>query len=164
MTTDAGGNINCSLAVAGLAAGDKVSATATDGSNNTSEFGGNRIVESLALVKRAFDLNGTPIAGGDSLPKGAVIAWLLYVSNPCPAVTDVSLRDMLDPAFAFVPGTLRSDNSLAACPIGGCTNLHDAAIFAAASAGTAASDAVDADALSRSAAKIYAVVLTVRLR
>ena len=183
VTTDASGNINTSLAVAGLAVGDKITATATDGSNNTSEFGGNQIVESLALVKRAFDLNGAPIASGQVLPKGAVIKWLLYVSNPGPAVTDVSLRDVLDPAFAYVPGTLRFDNSIAACSIGGCTSPQDSAIFAGASAGTAASDAADGDALSRSGAtielgnqnvangqlniaagKIYAVVFTVRLR
>lgn len=44
LIADANGNFNGSLTVSGLVNGDKLTATATDGSNNTSEFGPNYTV------------------------------------------------------------------------------------------------------------------------
>jgi uncharacterized repeat protein (TIGR01451 family) len=44
LTTDGSGNISGSLTVSGIAGGDRITGTATDGSNNTSEFGANVIV------------------------------------------------------------------------------------------------------------------------
>jgi hypothetical protein len=41
LTADASGNFSGSLTVSGVAVGDRITATATDGSNNTSEFGAN---------------------------------------------------------------------------------------------------------------------------
>jgi uncharacterized repeat protein (TIGR01451 family) len=41
LTSDANGNFSGTLTVSGLAAGDRITGTATDGSNNTSEFGAN---------------------------------------------------------------------------------------------------------------------------
>jgi len=41
LTTDASGTFSGALAVSGVAAGDRITGTATDGSNNTSEFGAN---------------------------------------------------------------------------------------------------------------------------
>ena len=41
LTSDANGNFSGSLTVSGLAAGDRITGTATDGSSNTSEFGAN---------------------------------------------------------------------------------------------------------------------------
>ena len=50
VTADASGNFSASLAVSGLSSGDKVTATATDASNNTSEFGPNATVTTAAIV------------------------------------------------------------------------------------------------------------------
>jgi uncharacterized repeat protein (TIGR01451 family) len=41
LTSDANGNFSGSITVSGLAVGDRITGTATDGSNNTSEFGAN---------------------------------------------------------------------------------------------------------------------------
>jgi hypothetical protein len=46
VTTNASGNISATLTVTGLAPGDRITGTATDGSNNTSEFGANFTVTS----------------------------------------------------------------------------------------------------------------------
>ncbi len=43
-TADANGNFGGSLTVSGLSVGDRITGTATDGSNNTSEFSANRLV------------------------------------------------------------------------------------------------------------------------
>ena len=56
--------------------------------------------------------------------------FLLYIDNPGGAVSDVSVRDILEPGFAYVPGSIRTDGTLsssATCPGGVC---DDAAIFA----------------------------------
>ena len=50
LTANASGNFSGTLTVSGLALGDRVTATATDGSNNTSEFGVNVTVAGTAPV------------------------------------------------------------------------------------------------------------------
>jgi parallel beta-helix repeat protein len=50
LTADASGNFSGSLSVSGLSVGDAVTATATDTSNNTSEFGANRTVAGAYAV------------------------------------------------------------------------------------------------------------------
>ena len=50
LTANASGNFSGTLTVSGLALGDRVTATATDGSNNTSEFGVNATVAGTAPV------------------------------------------------------------------------------------------------------------------
>lgn len=110
---------------------------------------------SRSIVKRAFEADGTPIPSGATVPAGKIVKFLLYVPNLGPAATDVSIRDLLDPAFAYVPGSLRMDASLVAgavCPGGAC---DDAAIFAQVDAagtpvgdGDAATPPLDADAAS----------------
>ncbi|MBE0606319.1 MAG: DUF2341 domain-containing protein [Deltaproteobacteria bacterium] len=47
LTADGSGNVSGSLTVGGLAVGDRITGTATDGSNNTSEFGANFFVTAL---------------------------------------------------------------------------------------------------------------------
>jgi uncharacterized repeat protein (TIGR01451 family) len=60
LTADGSGNFSGSLTVSGLAGGDRITGTATDGSNNTSEFGANVIVTALvyqpdAMIKLASE-------------------------------------------------------------------------------------------------------------
>ena len=51
LTADTNGNFSGSLEVSDLHAGDKVTATATDANNNTSEFGANATVTGLMIIK-----------------------------------------------------------------------------------------------------------------
>ena len=99
----------------------------------------------LALFKRAFSLDGTPIPMGSTLPKGVEFNFLLYINNQNEARTDVSIQDVLDPAFAYQPGTIRDDNTVVACAAAACTPAEEAAIFAAVTAAPLLSDAVDGD-------------------
>ena len=50
LTTDANGNFNGTLTVSGIAKGDKITATATDTSNNTSEFGPNILTAGITVT------------------------------------------------------------------------------------------------------------------
>jgi len=135
---------------AGVVDGSMLSATATLGSN-TSEFSGNvTVTAGLEIYKRAFLPDGTPIASGTTMPQGVEFVFMLYINNLYGAVSDVSIRDILDPLFAFQPGTIRVDNSVAACALQACTPAEEAAIFVSASAALPLSDAVDADTASYS--------------
>jgi len=140
----------------------------------------------LALVKRAFTTTGTPIADGASLPRGTLVKFMIYVNNNTTfPVTDMSVRDVLDPLFAYQAGTIKVDNAVAACAAAACTGAEEAAIFASADAQAARTDAVDADVASYSAATttidagnqnvangqldvaastVWAVVVTVRMQ
>ncbi len=156
LTADAGGNFGGSLAAPGLVAGNTITGTATDGSNNTSEFGSQRAVGTLAIVKRAFRLDGTPIPTGTVVPTAVPFRFLLYISNPGPAVADVSLKDVLDPAFAYVPGSIRYAGTAPACALPTCTPAEEGAVFAAANSGTVGTDAPDGDVVSVAGATIDA--------
>ncbi|MGB8326774.1 MAG: SdrD B-like domain-containing protein [Steroidobacteraceae bacterium] len=151
LTTDVNGNFAGNLTVSGLLASDRITATATDASNNTSEFAANFIASQLGIVKRAFWLDGTPIASGATIPSGVSFYYLLYISNRDAARTDVSLSDVLDPAFQYQTGTIRTQNTTAACAASACTAGEEATIFADASSGTLRSDTVDGDIASYSA-------------
>ena len=105
-------------------------------------------------MKRAFRLDGTPIPNGTVVAKGALVKFVLYVNNPGPPVPDMSLRDVLDPGFAYLGGTLKTDNSQAACATGTCSGVEEAAIYTAVNGGAAATDALDGDVASRSGATI----------
>ena len=183
LTADAAGGFAGTLAAPGLAVGDLITATATDASNNTSEFGPQRAVAAPVIVKRAFRLDGTAIPSGTVVAKGALFKFLLYIDNPGPAVPDVSLRDALDAGFAYLGGTARFDDSQPTCATGTCSAAEEAAIFAAASVGTAATDALDGDTVSESGGvitagdqgvangqltiaggRVYALVFTVRMQ
>jgi hypothetical protein len=183
LTTDASGNVRGSVPAGVLVVGDEIAATATDAANNTSEFGGWRVVRPLNVVKRAFFLDGTPVADASVLPKGTLVRFMLYVSNPGPAVPDVSLQDALDPSFAFTAGSLRFTNAPASCADITCTPAEEGAILAAATAGTVGTEAVGDDvvgvagtivhagnqvvanqALDLATLKVWAVVFTVRMQ
>lgn len=110
----------------------------------------------LVIVKRAFQLDGTPIPNTTVVPKGVAFRFLIYIGNPGGALTDVSLRDVLDPGFAYLGGSIRTSNSVAACASDPCTAVEEAAILAAANAGAPGSDALDGDAVSVSGSSLYA--------
>jgi hypothetical protein len=105
-------------------------------------------VRPLTLVKRGFLPGGTAIPTGTTVPSGTNVSFLLYVYNAGTAVTDVSLQDVLDPLFAYVPGSIRYDATAGTCAAATCTPAEEAAIFAAAAAGTVGTDPVNADVVS----------------
>jgi hypothetical protein len=149
LTSDANGNFSGSLDVTGkgLNSGDKITGTATDGLNNTSEFGPNMLVSplTLAIVKQAWDLNGTAPLTSLTAPVGSTIVFLIYVKNTLAIpVTDVRINDLLDQTgFDYVTGSLV--RTLAASPPA--DTATDKQIFDATDpgTGTALSDAVDGD-------------------
>jgi hypothetical protein len=188
-TTAADGTFDCTVAVPGavpFAVGDLVAGTATDATGSTSEVGADVAVVAApvpAIVKRAILLDGTPLADGVTVPRGTRIKFLLYINNRVGAIADVSLVDTLDSGFAYIANSIRSSNAVAACAAPVCTSAEEAAIFAAANAGPAGSDAVDADTVSFTGGvvragnqvvantqldiagvKVYALVFTVRVQ
>ncbi len=156
----ADGSFDCDLTVppaVALSVGDEITCTTLDASSNTSEFGLNTTVFSpTKIVKRAFQLDGTPIVSGSTLPRGTPVRFLLYIDNPAGAISDVSLEDVLAPLFAYQANSMRVDSSLlssVACPGGVC---DEAVIFDSADLGSARTDAVDSDVVDQSGATIHA--------
>jgi len=136
-------------APAGLVIGEDLSAISIDTTNDTSEFGPNvTVAVPDNIIKRAFLPDGTPVTDGASLPVGVEFKFLLYINNKDGASNDASIRDVLDPLFAFQPGTLQVDNSIAACALVACTPAEENAILTSAIATPFLSDIVDADVMS----------------
>ncbi|MEZ4648027.1 MAG: DUF2341 domain-containing protein [Candidatus Eisenbacteria bacterium] len=135
-------------APAWLTTADLITATATDASGNTSEFSGVAAIDQHTIVKRTFSESGTALTSGASAPRGAIVRFLLYVNNWGGAFTDLSVEDILDPGFEYVPGTIRIDNSVSACSVDGCTTPDEAAIYASVAAQSPGTDAVDGDGVS----------------
>ena len=103
---------------------------------------------SLGIVKLAFWPDGTPIPTGATIPSGVEFKYLLYVNNPGAMISDVTVRDVLDPAFVYQAGTIRADNSLANCAAATCIPAEELAIFTAVDAAALLTDAADADVAS----------------
>ncbi len=103
---------------------------------------------SLNIVKLAFWPDGTPIPTGATIPSGVEFKYFLYVNNPSAVISDVTVRDVLDPAFVYQAGTIRADNSLANCAAATCIPAEELAIFAAVDAAALLTDAADADVAS----------------
>jgi hypothetical protein len=103
---------------------------------------------SLDIVKRAFWPDGTPIPTGATIPSGIEFKYMLYVNNRGVARTDVTVRDALDPAFQYQPGTIQVDNSLGECAAAACTAVEEQAIFAAVDGAAVLTDAIDGDVAS----------------
>jgi len=150
LTSDANGNFSGSLDVTGkgLNSGDKITSTATDGLNNTSEFGPNMLVSPLTLtiVKQAWDLNGSaPLGSPVTAPAGVPLIFLIYVkNNTAIPVTDIRINDILDQTgFDYVSGSLV--RTLAASPPA--DTATDKQLFDATDpgTGTALSDNLDGD-------------------
>ncbi len=155
--------VQLTLLGSGLGLGDYLSATATDPTSGTSEFSVNAAF-ALKIVKRAFQLDGTPIASGSTLPAGVPVKFLLYVDNPGTTLSDASLQDVLNVLFAYEPGSIKVDDSLdsaTVCPGGVC---NEVTIFAKVDgtpnvcgmSGSECTDTQDTDPVSLSGTTIHA--------
>ena len=131
---------------------DMNGATAGLWNNNAPELGALETVGScspgLAIVKQAWDPNGTAPLASLTAPVGSTIVFLIYVKNTTAGpVTDLRINDSLDrTAFQYQVGSMVRTNSAAPPP----DSATDLAIFnaTAAGTGTGVSDAVDGDVAS----------------
>jgi uncharacterized repeat protein (TIGR01451 family) len=103
----------------------------------------------MALNKMAFLANGTQLTSGAVLPRGTEVRFVIYVDNPTLfPISDVSIQDVLDPAFAYQAGSMKVDNSLS-------SGATQAQIYSTVNAVAGnVSDAVDGDVGSVSGATI----------
>jgi len=100
------------------------------------------IPTSMSLNKMAFLNNGTQLTSGDTLPRGTEVKFVIYIDNTTAVgMSDVSIQDVLDPAFAYQLSSMLYTNS----PPTGAT---PAQIYAAVNAGTPATDAINDDVAS----------------
>lgn len=97
----------------------------------------------MSLNKTAFLANGTKLTSGATLPRGTEVRFLIYINNSTAfGMSDVSIQDILDPAFAYQSGSLKADNTLA-------TTGSETLIYNTVNAvATTLSDSVDADVAS----------------
>lgn len=112
----------------------------------------------LRIVKKAYLFNGSPVPDGTVLPRGTLIKYLIYINNKGRIRRDVSVRDVLDPTFAYQGGTIKVDNSVGNCTAPACTQAEETAIFNAVDSVPAGTDTVDGDVVSYdgAATTIYA--------
>jgi uncharacterized repeat protein (TIGR01451 family) len=67
----------------------------------------------MSLNKMAFLANGTQLTSGATLPRGTEVRFVIYIDNTTTfPLTDVSVQDVLDPAFAYQAGSMLVDNTL----------------------------------------------------
>jgi len=148
------------------AVGDAITATTTmctDGACSaflkTSEFSQFETAVpsvNLSLVKRAFWPDGTPIPTGATIPNGVEFKYLLYINNQVTPAADVSVRDALDAAFQYQPGTIQVDNSVVECALLACTAVEELAIFTAVDGAPFLTDALADDVVSYTAPNVDA--------
>ncbi len=109
--------------------------------NNSNIF--SLFTTTLSLSKTAFLADGTQLTSGSTLPHGTEVRFVVYIDNPTVfGVSDVSIQDVLDPAFTYQAGSMKVDNTLT-------SGSSEALIYSTvnAVAGTV-SDAIDADVAS----------------
>ncbi len=111
---------------------------------------------SLDIVKRAFETDGTPIPTGSAVPGFLEFKYLLYINNKGGARTDISVRDVLDPAFQYQLESIQVDNSAAECALTICTPAEELAIFTAVNGAPVLTDALGDDLVSYTAPNIDA--------
>ena len=117
------------------------SASSADDFNAITVYGANILNRSLEwaladnecsfMQKRSFLPDGTPLASGTQVGVGTEVKFLIYINNKGSALSGISIQDILDPAFSYVPGTLQIDNTVSECANNTCTAAEEAAIFAA---------------------------------
>lgn len=95
----------------------------------------------LKLVKTAY-IGTTELTSGATLAAGTKVKFLIYLNNNgSVAVNDITISDTLDALFVYDAGTLKVDSSVANCAAVTCTDVEEAAIFAAVDDNTPLSDA-----------------------
>ena len=112
----------------------------------------------LVLVKTAFlTAGGAQLSDNDTVPSGTSVDFMIYINNASSvAINDVSIQDVLDPAFTYQSPSIKIDNSVADCGVS-CDTTEEAAIYAAAIATGVLSDAAAAgDAASFAALTVDA--------
>jgi hypothetical protein len=145
---DAGaGTVSATLSAAGLPVGDIVTATATDALNETSQFAINAAFPLLLVKQAVLAADGSLIINASTLPRGTNFRFLIYTENTGPARNDVSVRDVLDQAFAYSTGSLKVDNSVA-------VGASVQAIYSAVNGNPVLTDVIDADVASISGSTI----------
>jgi CSLREA domain-containing protein len=142
VTTDGAGDTSFTVNFpTGLLPGDYVTATATGPTGSTSEFAANAVLP-LYLVKQALlASDGSLITNSSTLPRGTIFRFLIYTENTGSARTDVSIQDVLVPAFAYSAGSLKVDNSQA-------VGASVQAIYSAVNGTASLTDVIDADVAS----------------
>ena len=107
------------------------------------------------IVKRAFlSSDGSPIADTSTLPKGTKVKYLIYTNNPGVAVSDISVRDVLEATFLYQgvaetgTSSLKVNNSTAACTLVDCTAGEETTIFNDVDATAVKTEGVDGDEVS----------------
>jgi uncharacterized repeat protein (TIGR01451 family) len=61
----------------------------------------------MSLNKIAFLSNGTALANSTTLPRGTEVHFVVYIDNTTPIpLNDVSVQDVLVPAFAYQTGSM----------------------------------------------------------
>lgn len=132
-------------AATNTASGDIAGVVADLGNSNTFTLN----AQALALIKRAFLTDGTPLTSGATLPRGTAVRFMIYVNNNTAfAVNDMSVQDVLAANFVYQAGTIKVDNSVNNCAAVACTPAEEAAIYAAVNAAAARTDAIDPDVAS----------------
>lgn len=82
----------------------------------------------LALIKRAF-ANGAALTDGDSVPRGTIVKFMIYIHNPTPIpVTDITIQDVLDSGFTYVANSIKVDNT-GTCVGATCLPAEELVIF-----------------------------------
>ncbi len=100
------------------------------------------IPTSMSLNKMAFLTNGTQLTTGDNLPRGTVVEFVIYIDNTTAVgMSDVSIQDVLDTAFAYQGSSMLFDNSAL-------TGATEAQIYTAVSGGAAVTDLINDDQAS----------------
>ncbi len=97
------------------------------------------------IRKKAVLPDGTFLTDGAQVPAGTEVKFLIYINNLGNTLSDISIQDVLDPAFSYVPGTLQVDNSLSECTNNACTPTEEDTIFTSVSGAGFKTDATDSD-------------------
>lgn len=102
LTTNASGNFSGSIDVTGkgLSGGDRITSTATDGSNNTSEFGANYTVLPIADLALTLTDNPDPAAVG-----GEILYTMIVTNNGPETAPNVTVTNTLPAGVTFVSAT-----------------------------------------------------------
>lgn len=101
---------NSAMAADNIGTGDIAGDSASLNSSNTFSL----FTTIISLNKMAFLTDGTKLTSGAILPRGTEVQFVIYINNSTAfGMSDISVQDVLDPAFAYQAGTMKADNTLA---------------------------------------------------